>query len=150
MNDKNNNVSFIAGGISVDDRGSVTFCNEFDMTGIRRFYKVTNHRSDFVRAWHGHEYESKYLFVSRGAAMVATVRVEDWSHPNPEAEVEKHVLSREQPGLLLVPGGYAHGYKTLTNDTELIVFSSSTIEDSVNDDYRFESKFWNVWETIER
>ena len=144
------NVEFIEGGLAVDDRGKLAFCNALDMREIKRFYQVTNHNATFVRAWHGHKREDKYIFLGKGAALVATVRVDDWDHPNKDAHIERFVLSEMKPGVVYVPGGHAHGFKTLTADTQLMFFSTSTLEESLKDDFRFDAYFWNPWEITER
>ena len=118
------------------------FCNGFDMTGVRRFYQVSNHQSEFVRAWHGHKTESKYLFLASGAAIVAAVKIEDWQNPDPQGTLSRYILSDAKPGVLFIPGGYAHGYKTLTPDTTIQFFSTATLEESRDDDYRFDANFW--------
>ena len=33
----------------------------------------------------------------------------------------------------------------LVNESSIMYFSSLTLEDSKNDDYRFDSQFWNPW-----
>ena len=109
----NNNVKFIKGGISVDDRGELLFCNDFDMDGIRRFYQVSNHSSNFIRAWHAHKYEAKYVYVITGATLLAVVKIDNWDEPSKDLEMERFVLSEKKPGLLFIPAGYAHGYKIL-------------------------------------
>ena len=70
-------VECVGGGIVVDDRGHVQFCNNFDMQEMRRFYIVSNHESQFVRAWHAHKKEAKSVFVVSGAAIIAAVKIED-------------------------------------------------------------------------
>ena len=70
MNEK---TKFINGGSSVDDRGELLFCNNFDMNEIKRFYQVSNHSSNFIRAWHAHKKESKYVHVASGAVIIAAV-----------------------------------------------------------------------------
>ena len=45
----------IKGGLSVDDRGSVSFVNDFNFSDVKRFYMIQNHVQGFVRAWHGHK-----------------------------------------------------------------------------------------------
>ena len=50
----NKETKIYQGGISVDDRGSVRFVNEFQFQNVKRFYQVENHKSGFIRAWHGH------------------------------------------------------------------------------------------------
>ena len=146
----NNNVKFIKGGISVDDRGELLFCNDFDMNEIKRFYQVSNHSSNFIRAWHAHKYESKYVFVISGAAILAGVKIDDWDNPDKDAEVERTVLTDKRPGVLFIPAGYAHGYKTLVADTKIMFFSTASLDKSIDDDYRYEAYYWNPWEIEER
>ena len=143
-------VKYIKGGIAIDDRGQISFCNDFVMTGIKRFYLVSNHRSEFIRAWHGHKEESKYVFIPSGTCLFATVKIFDWDSPNKNEKVERYVLSDKDPGILYVPPGYAHGYKTLTSDTKVFFFSTSTLKDSVHDDFRFDPYYWNPWDIAER
>ena len=143
-------VSFIEGGISVDDRGYLVFCNDFNMKDIKRFYQVSNHSSSFIRAWHAHKYEAKYVYAISGAAIIAAVKVDNWDKPSKDLNVERFVLSENKPGVLYIPGGYAHGYKTLSPDTTLMFFSTALLEDSGQDDYRYEAYYWNPWEIVER
>jgi len=138
-------IEFIEGGIAIDDRGELQFCNNFDLKNIRRFYVVSNHAAQFVRAWHGHKKEAKYVFVISGAAIVAAVKIDNWERPDKEAQVQRYVLSEKKPGILKIPAGYANGFKTLAEGTKLIIFSTLTLEESLGDDYRFEPDYWNVW-----
>jgi dTDP-4-dehydrorhamnose 3,5-epimerase len=39
---------------------------------------------------------------------------------------------------------------SLTDDTKIMFFSTSSLEESLNDDFRFDSRFWNPWEVEER
>jgi dTDP-4-dehydrorhamnose 3,5-epimerase-like enzyme len=145
-------ISFISGGLAVDDRGCLTFCNDFDMqaAGIRRFYLVSNHEARFVRAWHAHKIEIKYVVALSGAAVVAAVKVDDWKKPRTDLDVKKFVISAEKPGLLRIPGGFAHGTMTLTEGTKLMFLSSSTLEESAKDDFRYQAFYWNPWAIIPR
>ena len=61
-------------------------------------------------------------------------------------EIQKFVLSEYDPKILYIPAGYANGFKTLTDNTQLIFFSTSTLEESKNDDIRFPFNKWNIWE----
>jgi hypothetical protein len=47
--------------------------------------------------------------------------------------------------LLSIPEGYANGAMNLEENSKIIYFSSSDLEDSLNDDYRFDSKYWDPW-----
>lgn len=138
-------VEFIEGGIAIDDRGQIQFCNRLDLKKMRRFYIVSNHSPQFVRAWHGHKKEAKYVFVASGSAIVAAVKIDNWDHPDRRANVHRYVLSEKKPGILKIPAGYANGFKTLEEGTKIIIFSTRTLEESLGDDYRFEANYWNPW-----
>ncbi len=143
-------VRLIEGGLAVDDRGFLAFVNEFGFEAIKRFYIVSNHRSGFVRAWHGHRREAKYVLALSGAALVAAVRIDDWENPARDLAVSRYVLSEHQPALLYIPAGYANGFKTLQPATKLLFFSTATLEQSRADDFRYDSRYWDAWEIAER
>lgn len=145
-----NDIGFIAGGLAVDDRGKLQFCNDFDMASVRRFYVVSNHAPKFVRAWHGHKIEEKYVYVASGAALVCAVQIDDWQAPTPDLEISRFVLAEEKPGVLRVPGGFAHGYMTLRPDTRVIFFSTAALGESLDDDFRFPFDTWNPWAVVQR
>lgn len=143
-------VKLLDGGLAVDDRGSVSFVNGFGFEGVKRFYAVTNHRQGFIRAWHGHRREAKYVYVSQGSALVCAVKVDDWENPSPNLTVERFVLSAAKPSVLFIPAGYANGFMSLSADSKLLFFSTSTVEESRGDDIRFDARFWDPWQIIER
>ncbi len=140
----------IEGALAVDDRGQVSFVNGFDFQDVKRFYAVSNHRRGFVRAWHAHRREAKYVHVARGSAIVAAVRIDDWDHPSPDLPVERFVLSAARPAVLHIPAGYANGFMSLTDDALLMFFSTATVEESRGDDVRFPARLWDPWQAEER
>ena len=148
--DRGGNPLLLEGGLAVDDRGSVAFVNAFDFEGVKRFYVVANHRQGFVRAWHAHRREAKYVTVITGAAVVAAVRIDDWENPSREAPVQRFVLTAEKPSVLFIPPGYANGFMSLTQDARLVFFSTSSVEESRGDDIRFDARHWDVWTVEER
>lgn len=142
--------TLINGDLAVDDRGQVTFVNDFDFAGVKRFYSVRNHRQGFVRAWHGHRKEAKYVTVVAGAALVGAVAIDNWDKPSRDLKVDRYVLSAQKPRVLFIPAGYANGFMSLTEDAHLMFFSTSTVEESRNDDVRFDARYWDIWTVEER
>jgi dTDP-4-dehydrorhamnose 3,5-epimerase-like enzyme len=140
----------LRGGLSVDDRGELGFVNDFCFEGVKRFYTVANHRAGFVRAWHGHRKEAKYVTVVQGAALIGAAPLGDASHPSRETPVKRYILSANQPSVLFIPPGYFNGFMSLTIDTKLMFFSTATLEESLDDDIRLEAHFWNIWNIEER
>jgi len=140
----------INGDLSADDRGELMFVNQFNMELVKRFYVVSNHKQGFIRAWHAHKLESKYVFIVNGTALISTVQIDDWNNPSSDLAIDKFVLTAKKPSILYIPNGYANGFKTLSSDTKIIFFSTSTLGDSIDDDYRFDAYKWNPWEIVER
>ncbi len=146
----NNELILLKGGRAVDDRGSVSFVNDFDFNCVKRFYMVQNHKQGFVRAWHAHKNESKYVQVVNGSAIIGAVKIDDWDKPSKNLEVNRFVLSDITPSVLFIPAGYANGFMSLSPDTKIMFFSTSTLADSLGDDYRFDARYWDVWKVEER
>ena len=140
----------INGGLSVDDRGEVIFINDFNFKEVKRFYTIKNHNINFVRAWHGHKIEQKYLTVNSGSVMVCCVKIDNWENPSSNLNVYKFYLSDKKPSILFIPNGYANGFMSLTNTDIVSIYSNLSLEESINDDFRFPSRFWNPWEIVER
>ena len=138
------------GGLGVDDRGKVGFVNDFNFAGVKRFYWVTNHKAGFVRAWHAHRLEAKYVTVVQGSALIGAVEIDDWDNPSKDSKVWRYVLTEHKPSVLCIPAGYANGFMSLTEDAKLIYYSTSTLEETHGDDIRFDAYYWNPWEVIER
>ncbi len=129
----------IVGGIAVDDRGALRFVNDFDFKGVKRFYQAENHRQRFIRAWHGHKVEGKYVYVTSGSALIGVVNMDT-------NEVTKYILSTKQPKVLYIPPNHYNGFKNLEENTSVIFFSTTTLEESKGDDIRKPYDEWNIWE----
>ena len=140
----------IKGKLAVDDRGEVGFVNDFDFANVKRFYTVTNHRRGFVRAWHAHKREAKYVTVVRGAMLVCCVAIDDWEQPSRDLPIHRFVLSEKTPAVLHIPAGYANGFMSLTDEAKVVFFSTATLQESQTDDFRFEARTWDPWSVQER
>lgn len=134
-----NESKILQGGISVDDRGSVRYVNDFQFNQVKRFYHVENHRSGYIRAWHGHKKEGKYVYVVSGSALIGIVDMET-------ENIEKFILSDKSPKILWIPPGKYNGFKSLEENTKILFFSTSTINESIDDDIRKPYDQWNIWE----
>lgn len=141
-------INQIFGNVAVDDRGSLKFINDFNFQDVKRFYQVQNHSRNFIRAWHGHVKEAKYVYVVKGSILVGAVPMpSDTEKTNfdPKTEPKRFVLSSDKPSVLYIPANYANGFMTLTEDSIVQFFSTSTLEESKGDDIRFPYDKWNIW-----
>ena len=128
----------IDGGIAVDDRGSVRFVNDFNFKNVKRFYHIENHSKGFIRAWHGHKKEGKYVYVVDGSALIGLVNMKT-------EEITKYVLSNKSPKILWIPPGYYNGFKSLEDKTKIMFFSTTTLNESLGDDIRKDFDKWDIW-----
>jgi dTDP-4-dehydrorhamnose 3,5-epimerase-like enzyme len=137
----------IPGGLAVDERGQIAFVNGFSLENIRRFYMVENFSTDTVRAFHGHLKEGKYVFVASGTALVAAVPLDSPLEPSRDVKPCRFVLSGRQPRVLHIPAGYANGFRALEPGTRILFYSTATLEESMQDDYRFPHDYWGeeIW-----
>lgn len=145
-------VTEFPGGLAIDDRGSLRFVAGLPFAGIKRFYIIENFSTATIRAWHGHLKEAKIIYPLRGAAIVAAVLLSNPRRPSKKTKPERFVLSAKKLAALYIPAGYANGFKILEEGTSLIFFSTSTVEESKQDDYRFPADYWgnNIWEVANR
>ena len=140
-------IKVLKGDLAVDDRGTVSFVNDFDFSDVKRFYVVENHRPGFIRAWHGHHHEGKYVHVVQGSILLGVAPMSSSSEMDREDKAKTFVLSSKKPTIIFIPGGYANGFKTLEENTKIVFYSTATMAESANDDTRFEYTHWgnNIW-----
>lgn len=135
---------YFKGGISIDARGSVSYNNKLILKKIKRFYFVQNKKKSFVRAWHGHKIEAKYILCINGRAKISAVKIKNFKKPSKKSKVFSWILDSKVPSTVYIPPGFANGSKSLTKNMKLLVLSTTLLEKSLNDDYRFPKNFWRI------
>jgi dTDP-4-dehydrorhamnose 3,5-epimerase len=144
--------TLIDGAKFFDDRGSLSFVNDFHFAKVKRFYQVENHSPEIIRAFHGHLLEEKYVLVTAGAAIVCAVEMTSTKKPSKKSKVFRFVLSDQKPQILRIPAGYANGFRILNHSGKIMFFSTTTLVEAKTDDYRFAYDYWGteIWETENR
>ena len=144
---KSNMPSIINGKLRSDERGVVKFINDFNFEGIKRFYLIENANTKIIRAFHGHMKEAKYVYVVSGSILLCTVFLDDSKNPSRENKIEKFILKADLTQMLYIPPSYANGFRVLEENVKVIFFSTSTLEESLKDDFRFPPDYWGskVW-----
>jgi len=138
----NSKYKIIAGSIFEDERGSLTFLNDFTLKPIVRLYEIAPINTTIVRAWQGHKNESKWFYCTQGAFVVNLVELDNYENPSDNLEVHTIYLESNNPKVLYVPGGYVNGFKSTMDNSKLMVFSDFDLEASKKDDYRYEPNKW--------
>ena len=137
--------SLINGNIHSDNRGVLTFFNDFDMSLVKRFYIAKHFDRHVIRAWQGHRNEQKWFYVTEGAFKVVLVEPNDWTNPSADLPYIEFLLEANNNEILHIPKGIATGFQASTTPSKLMIFSDVTLSESVNDDYRFDKNLWYKW-----
>ncbi|RZK01434.1 MAG: sugar epimerase, partial [Flavobacterium sp.] len=72
----------IKGGSHTDERGTICFQNDFDMSAIKRFYVIKHLSSEVERGWRGHKIEQRWFYVVKGIFRISIVKIDDWTNPS--------------------------------------------------------------------
>ena len=138
----------ITGGLHHDHRGTIGFVNDFDMEKVRRLYHITHNDVNVIRAWQGHQVECKWFHCIRGAFELRVIKIDDWKNPSASLKWETYFLNGQESSVVFLPGGYVNGFRAIEKNSTLIVFSDQNLEESKNDDYRFDQDYWFKWEKL--
>jgi dTDP-4-dehydrorhamnose 3,5-epimerase-like enzyme len=133
----------IHGGFHEDQRGRVSFVNDFDMTLIKRFYQINHPDTNIIRAWQGHKKESKWFYCVEGSFIINYIKPEFWFNIKGDETVERIELSNSNPQVLQVPYGFITGIKANIPNSILLVYSDFTLSESKLDDLRFDLNTWS-------
>ena len=134
----------IAGEVFKDQRGSLFYINDFDMSPIKRFYIIENDESKPIRAWHGHKTESKWFYAIKGSFKIGLVKPDNWENPSPNLEVETILLKEIDHKIIHIPAGYANGFISLEKGSRLLIFSDTEVAKSNDDNIKFDINTWEI------
>jgi dTDP-4-dehydrorhamnose 3,5-epimerase len=129
----------IEGDIHVDHRGTVRFVNDFNMSEVIRMYSIEP-KINTIRAWQGHQKETKWFFVAKGSFLIQTVEIDQ---PKQRLQLTMH---DGESKVLEIPGGHYNGFKALEKNSVLMVFSNFDLKQSKEDDHRetLDALDWNI------
>jgi len=96
------------------------------------------------RGWHGHEFESKIFITTSGRIRFGAVRVNDSTDSDPLEKPVTADLDYSCADAFFVPGGQANSILSLEPGSRALVLSSSSLEDSLADDFRIDPTFWRL------
>jgi dTDP-4-dehydrorhamnose 3,5-epimerase-like enzyme len=131
------------GGRFEDQRGVVTFNNEWDISAVKRIYTVENRDTAFVRGWQGHKIERRWFCCMKGRFEIAVVKVDNFEAPNPSLPIDKYILTDQEMSYLSVPPGCMTAIKALDLNSKLLVMSDFRLGE-VQDEYRLPCDYFQL------
>lgn len=132
----------IKGNHHKDDRGTLTFNNDFNALGIKRVYTIENESLDFLRAWQGHQIEQRWFSAVAGSFKIKLIEIDDWKNPTKDLPILEFILNSENLDILHVPRGFATSIQSLEDHSKLLLFADYHLGE-IQDEYRFASNYFN-------
>lgn len=132
----------IKGNHHKDDRGTLTFNNDFNALGIKRVYTIENESLDFLRAWQGHQIEQRWFSAVAGSFKIKLIEIDDWKNPTKDLPILEFILNSENLDILHVPRGFATSIQSLQDHSKLLLFADYQLGE-IQDEYRFASNYFN-------
>ncbi len=135
-------LKFIQGGCSKDERGQIRFVNDFDMSLVKRFYIIKNADTELVRGWRGHRIEQRWFYVIAGAFNVKIVRINNWEDADNMLPIQNIELNNKDMKVLNVPAGYATAFIASEPNSELLVYADYPLSHATLDDYTWPVEYF--------
>lgn len=133
--------TLIKGNLHKDDRGEIQYNNEFNASEIKRMYTIENNDLHFVRAWQGHKIEKRWFTAIKGSFEIKLIQINNWEHPNKNAEVFSFILTDKNLDILCIPNGYVNSIQALEENSKLLAMSDYQVG-KIDDEYRFDTSYF--------
>ncbi|MHA7608230.1 WxcM-like domain-containing protein [Elizabethkingia meningoseptica] len=127
----------------IDDRGIITYNNEFDASQIKRIYTIENNSIDFIRGWQGHAIEQRWFACMNGRFSIAVIKVDDFDNPSKELEPTFFELNAESLDYLHIERGCITAIKALEPRSKLLVMADYALGE-IKDEYRFPLEYFRI------
>lgn len=136
------NPQYLMGNKHKDDRGIITYNNDFDASQIRRIYTIVNQSTDFVRGWQGHKMEQRWFAAMKGSFEISVIQVDDFNSPSKDLPIHKYTIVDNELTYLHIPAGCITAIKSLVDDSKLLVLADYQIG-QIQDEFRFDINYFN-------
>ncbi|WKW45561.1 WxcM-like domain-containing protein [Myroides sp. JBRI-B21084] len=127
-----------------DERGIITYNNDFDASKIKRIYTIENHSTEFIRGWQGHKIEQRWFACMKGSFEISVIQIDDFEKPSKDGIITKYFLAEDVLTYLHVPAGCITAIQAKENNSKLLVLSDYAIGE-INDEYRFEVNYFDTY-----
>jgi dTDP-4-dehydrorhamnose 3,5-epimerase-like enzyme len=134
----------IQGANFSDQRGIISYVNDFSFKEIERFYIISNSRENPIRAWQGHKLDAKSFYCVAGSFKIHFVKINNWENPSKDLIIETIIVSESDSKIVHIPCGYANAIQSLENNSKLISFSTLPLINVKEDDVRYPKDYWEI------
>ena len=131
------NPQLLEGKKHQDERGIITYNNDFDASEIKRIYTIENNSTDFIRGWQGHKIEQRWFSAIKGTFKIQILSIAYFEKGLKGLQPYSFVLKADQMDILHVPAGFVSSIQALEVDAKLLVLADYKVGE-VDDEFRFE------------
>lgn len=124
------------GNFHRDERGIITFNNDFDPSEVKRIYTIENLSTDFVRGWQGHQIEQRWFACVAGEFEISVIKIDDFENPSKDLMILKYILQDKTLTFLHVPAGCVTAIQAKKDGSKLLVLADYGFGE-IQDEYRF-------------
>ncbi len=128
---------FLEGKKHQDERGIITYNNDFDATSIKRMYTIENADLHFIRGWQGHKIEQRWFSAMKGTFKIQILSIAYFEKGLKDLQPYCFVLKADQMDILHVPAGFVSSVQALEEGAKLLVLADYKVGE-VDDEFRFE------------
>lgn len=126
-----------------DERGIITFNNEFDASKIKRIYTIENHSTEFVRGWQGHKIEQRWFACIKGSFEISVIEIDNFNNPSKDLTSNKYPLHDETLTYLHVPSGFITAIQSKKENSKLLVLADYSLGE-ISDEYRYNLDYFKI------
>lgn len=137
-----NNRLQITGSRHQDERGIITYNNDFDASQIKRIYTIENHSTEFIRGWQGHKIEQRWFACMKGSFKISVIRIDDFENPSKDLTIQKYILNEEVLTYLHIPSGSITAIQSKEKGSKLLVLADYGLGE-ISDEYRYSLDYFN-------
>ncbi|MBW3523412.1 WxcM-like domain-containing protein [Chryseobacterium sp. NKUCC03_KSP] len=136
-----NNQLQITGSRYQDERGIITYNNDFDASQIKRIYTIENHSTDFIRGWQGHKIEQRWFASMKGRFEISVIVIDDFTNPSKDLIIQKYLLTDDVLTYLHIPSGCITAIQAKEEGGKLLVLADYELGE-INDEYRYSLEYF--------
>lgn len=135
-------LKLLKGNVHKDERGTITYNNEFDASSIKRIYTIENRDTGFVRGWQGHAVEQRWFACVKGSFRISVIAVDSFQKPSKGLPREDFYLEDDALTYLHVPAGCITAIQAEESDSKLLVLADYAMGE-IKDEYRFDIDYFD-------
>ena len=133
----------LTGNLHTDQRGVITYNNDFDASIIKRIYTIENHSLEFIRGWQGHKIEQRWFAAMTGSFKISMMAIDDFDAPSKDLESKTYILDTQGLNFLHIPAGYITAIRALEEKSKLLVLADYSLGE-VKDEYRYPINYFTT------